>query len=80
MVQAMINIEDHTNRVLNVIKAKYDLRDKSKAIDLMAAQYESEILEPGLRPGYIKKAEGIMKQEAIRVGGLDDFRKRYGLK
>jgi hypothetical protein len=79
MVQAMINVEDHTNTILNVIKAKYNLKDKSEAIDLMAAQYESEILEPGLRPEYVQKAKGIMQEEAIRVGSMEDFRKRYGL-
>tara|TARA_Y100000310_G_scaffold233265_1_gene236130 strand:- start:4394 stop:4570 length:177 start_codon:yes stop_codon:yes gene_type:complete len=47
------------------------------AIDLMAEQYEKEVLEPELRPEYIEKAKRIMKQKAIHV---KDFAKRYGLK
>lgn len=76
MVQAIINIEDNTNRVLNIVKAKFGLKDKSQAIDIMAKQYEENLLEPELRPEYIVKAQKIMKQKAVPV---DDFAKRYGL-
>ena len=79
MVQAFINIEDHTNRILNVIKAKYGLKDKSAAIDMMATEYEEEILEPKLRPEYIEKARKIMKQKAVRVGNVENLRKELGL-
>ena len=67
MVQAIINIKESTNRILNILKAKYGLKDKSQAIDLMAKQYGEEILEPELRPEYIKKAKKIMKEKPIRV-------------
>ena len=79
MVQAIINIDDRTNRILNIIKAKYGLKDKSAAIDFMAAEYEKEILEPELRPEYIKKLKKIEKQETIEVGTVENLRKRYGL-
>src|SRR3989344_4047596 len=61
MVQAMINITEHANRVLNIIKAKYGLKDKSEAIDLVVNGYEESILEPELRPEYIKKLQKIEK-------------------
>lgn len=80
MVQAIININEHANRVINIVKAKFGLKDKSEAIDMMAEQYEEEILEPELRPEYIEKAKKIMKQKKIRVGTVDNLRKRYGLK
>jgi hypothetical protein len=80
MVQAMINIDKRTNQLLNILKAKYDLRDKSQAIDIMAQQYEESLLQPELRPEFIAKAQKIMSQKAIRVGSMDDFDKRYGLK
>ena len=80
MVQAFINIKENTNRLLNIIKAKYGLKDKSQAIDIMAQEYEQEILEPELRPEYIKKAEKIMKEKPVRVGNPKDFRKMMGLK
>jgi hypothetical protein len=77
MVQAIINITDRSNRIINIIKAKYGLNDKSEAIDLMAEQYENELLEPELRPEYIGKAAKIQKQKLIKVGSADKLRKRY---
>ncbi len=77
MVQAIVNIDDHTNHILNIVKAKYNLRNKSKAIDMMAVQYEENILEPELRPEYIEKALKIMEEKPIKVGTVEDLRKRY---
>jgi len=65
MVQAIINIEEQTNRVLNIVKAKFGLKDKSEAIDVMAKQYEEEVLEPELRPEYLGKLKKIMKGKHV---------------
>ena len=80
MVQAIINVNERTNQVLNIVKAKYNLRDKSEAINVMAQKYEEAILEPELRPEYIKKALKIMKEKAVYVGTPDNLRKMIGLK
>ena len=80
MVQAIVNVSDKANRVLNILKAKYGLKDKSEAINLMAEIYEKELLEPELRPEYVKKAEKIMKTKGIAVGSVAEARKRYGVK
>jgi len=79
MVQAIININEHTNRILNIIKAKYGLKDKSTAIDLMATQYEEEILEPELKPEYVEKARKIMRQKPVDVGSVENLRTRLDI-
>ena len=79
MVQAFINIDNHTNRVLNIVKAKHGLTNKSSAIELMALQYEEEILEPELRPEYVDKVKKIMRQEPVDVGNVEGLKKRLGL-
>ncbi|MCH8004547.1 MAG: DUF2683 family protein [Nanoarchaeota archaeon] len=61
MVQAVINIDENTNRVLNIVKAKFGLRDKSQAINLVVNEYEETSLEPELRPEYKIKLNKIMK-------------------
>ena len=61
MVQAMINIDERINRILNIVKAKYDLRDKSEAINFVVKEYEENSLEPELRPEYRKKLLNIIK-------------------
>jgi len=77
MVQALIKLKDNTNRVLNVIKAKYNLKDKGEAIELVVNKYIEDEDEPELRPEFIETIKRIQKQKSIRV---DDFAKRYGLK
>jgi len=61
MVQAMININDNANRVLNIVKAKNGLKDKSEAINLVVEEYEQSFLEPELRFDYKKKLLKIIK-------------------
>ena len=61
MVQAIIKIKEETNKVLNIVKAKHSLKDKSSAIDKMAEEYARNILEPSLRPEYVQKIKDIEK-------------------
>ncbi len=79
MVQAIINIDERTNQILNVIKAKYALRDKSQAIQIVVNQYGDNLLEPELRPEYIQKAKKIIQKKAINVGSVDKLKERLGI-
>lgn len=73
MPQAVINISDHANRILNIIKAKYDLRDKSEAIDRMAMEYEEELLEPELRPEFVESIKKAQKGKFKKVNKISDI-------
>jgi viroplasmin and RNaseH domain-containing protein len=77
IVQALVEIDENTNRVLNIVKAKYGLKDKGEAIELVITEYIEYEGEPELRPEFIKKMKEIKKQRSIKV---NDFAKRYGLK
>ena len=61
MVQAIININENVNRVLNIVKAKYGFKDKSEAINLVVSKFEKNLLEPELRPEYKVKLAKIIK-------------------
>ena len=77
MVQAIINIDEHTNQILNIVKAKFGLKDKSSAIEVVVGQYEEEVLEPQLRPEFIKKMKKVRKEQTVKI---KDFKKHFGLK
>ncbi len=77
MVQALVNIDEERDRVLNIVKGKFGLKNKSEAINLIIIKYEEEFLEPELRPEFIEKMKKISKEKSIKV---DDFGKRYKLK
>jgi len=76
MTQALIKLNENINRVLNIVKAKYDLKDKSETIEFIVKKYIEYENEPELKPEFINKINKIKKEKSIRV---DDFAKRYGL-
>jgi len=75
MVQAVINIKEHANRVLNIVKAKYGFKDKSQAIEHVIEKYEEAFLEPQLRPEYIEKLEKIRKGKYTRYNSVEELKK-----
>jgi hypothetical protein len=77
MPTAIVKLKDRTNRVINVIKAKYGLNDKSAAIDKMAEEYELEVLEPELRPEYIGKLKLLEKEKSIKVKDVDAYFSKF---
>ena len=56
MVKALIEINKDTNRILNIVKAKYNLKDKGKAVEIIVRRYEETSLDPGLRTSQFRKA------------------------
>ncbi len=62
----MINVEERTNHVLNIVKAKYGLRDKSLAIDRVVNEYEERL--PELRHGHKDKVLKIVKEKHLSEG------------
>jgi len=76
MVQAIINLSEHENRVINIIKGKFGLRNKSEAISLIIREYERRFLEPELRPEYIEKMRKREKEPTVKI---KDFKKHFGI-
>jgi hypothetical protein len=74
MVKAIVILDERTNRILNILKAKHGLKDKSQAINLMAQQYEECVLEPQLRPEFIESLKASQNEKTNKV---QDFSKRY---
>lgn len=79
MVKAIVDISEDANRILNIIKAEYGLKDKSQAIDRMAEDYKEMVFEPKIKDSYLRKLKNIQNEPLIKIGTLKDFRKRYNL-
>lgn len=75
MVQALVEIDENTNRVLNVVKAKYGLKDKGKAIQVVVEKYIEEENEPELRPEYLEKLKRIRKGKYLSFSSINQLRK-----
>lgn len=73
MPTAIVELNDKANRVVNIVKAIYNLKDKSQALNKMAEEYEQEILEMQLRPEYLKKLKRIEKEKSLKVKDVDEY-------
>lgn len=78
MVQAMISIGEHEDRVITIVKGKYGLKNKTDAINFIITKFEEELLEPELRPEYINKIQNIEKKgKFTRYKNIDELRKQH---
>jgi len=76
MVQAIVNLKENGDRVLNIVKGKYGFKNKSEAMNFVLDEYEKNSLEPELRPEYVKKIKNIEKKgKFTEFESISDLRK-----
>lgn len=75
MTQALISLSKEANRILNIVKAKHNLKDKSAAVEEVIEHFVECAGEPDLREEFIERIKKAEKGKFIRV---DDFAKQYG--
>ena len=78
MVQSIIDMNEDENRILNIVKAKFGLKNKSQAVALILKIYADSFLEPELRPEYLEKLRRIDKQKGIHFKSIEELRKLTG--
>ena len=74
MVQAVINLNEKEDRILNIVKGKFGLKNKSEAINLIINEYEQEFLEPELKPEFVERLERLEKQKGIPFKNIAELR------
>jgi len=68
LVSAQVYLDDYTNHVLNVIKAKFGLTDKSDAINKLAEIYGEDYVEKDANGEYVKKILDIEERHLKKYG------------
>jgi hypothetical protein len=77
MVQAIVNLGEHEDRVLTIIKGKYGLKNKSDAVNFLIGKFEEDLLEPELRPEYVDKIRNLEVNGKFNAySSIDDLRKK----
>ncbi|MBT3940985.1 DUF2683 family protein [Candidatus Woesearchaeota archaeon] len=61
MVKAIIDINKDSNRILNIIKAEYDLKTKSDAIEKLAELYNKDKVVVATRKRPLDLTENFRK-------------------
>lgn len=75
MVQSIINLGEDEDRILNIVKAKYGLKNKSQAISVVTKIYGESFLEPELRPEYLERLSKISREKGISFNNIEQLRK-----
>ena len=75
MVQAIVNLGEHEDRLLTIVRGKFGLKNKSEAVNFVIDKYGEELLEPELRPEYKEKLLKIDKGKFKRFVSIDNLRK-----
>jgi hypothetical protein len=68
MVSARMEITDYANRVLNVVKAKFALIDKSAALNKFVELYGDEFVERDVKDDYVKSVVEVEKKHFKKYG------------
>jgi hypothetical protein len=75
MVQAIIRLSEHQDRVVNVVKGKHGLKNKSAAIGRIIEEYEEQFIGREIRPEYLRKLRKISKEPHIIFKDVKELRK-----
>jgi len=75
MVQSIIDIGEDEDKILNIVKAQYGLKNKSQAVAFIAKKYEDSFLEPELKPEYLEKLNKIREGKYLKFGSIEELEK-----
>jgi hypothetical protein len=78
LVKSIIELTERESRVINIVKAKYGLKDKSQALSVILKRYEECELEPQLRPEFVKEIEETLKKGKFLK--VKDFAQEFDIK
>lgn len=67
MPKAVVDLSEHANRIVNVVKARDGLRGKNEAIEAIVAAYEERILDPALRPEFVESLQRVRRGPFRRI-------------
>jgi len=73
MPKAVVELSEHANRIVNVVKARDGLSGKSAAIEKIVEEYEEKILDPAFRPEFVEDVQRIRKGRFRKARSLDDL-------
>ncbi|MSS74963.1 DUF2683 domain-containing protein [Candidatus Pacearchaeota archaeon] len=75
MVQSVIDVDERVDRVINIVKAKFGLKNKSEAVTMITNSYEQYELEPELRPEFVAEVRESEKEKGIPFKNIQELRR-----
>ena len=73
MPKAVIDLSEHANRIVNVVKARDGMKSKSEALERIVEDYEEYILDPALKPDFQVDLQRIRQGQFEAIDDLGDM-------
>ncbi len=73
MPKSVVELSEHANRIVNVVKARDGLKGKSAAIERIVEEYEDKILDPALRPEVEEQILRMRKGKFQTIRSTDEL-------
>jgi hypothetical protein len=80
MPHALLKLSSNASRALDVVKAKYHLKDKAEAVEMLVNKYIEDSGDPELRPEFLEELIKARKGPFIRVKDVDGLFSRNSKK
>lgn len=84
VVSARIELSEYANKVLNMIKIKFNLHDKSEAINKFVELYGEDVVEKEASDEYVVKIINMCNEHFHKYGhrkmGMEELHKLTGVK
>ncbi len=68
MTQARLELEDYTLRVLDVVKGKYGLKNRTEALNKFVRDYGGEIVEPQINEEVLVHFDNVVREHEEKYG------------
>ena len=72
MVKNIINISDRESRIINLVKAKFGMKNKNQALGMIIQGYAEHFLEKSLLP----PEEKAKREPATKISDVGELKKR----
>ncbi len=73
MPKAVIDLSEHANRIVNVVKARDGMKSKSEALERIVEDYEEFILDPAFKPDFQADLQRIREGQFEAVNDLGEL-------
>lgn len=78
MTSAIINFTEENGWMLNIIKARFALGNKSDTVNFIIQKFGKELIEEEVRPEYAKKLAKIRKEKLRTFSSSEEMRRELG--
>jgi len=74
MVQAIVNLGEYEDRILTIVRGKFGLKNKSDTVNFVIDKFGEEMLEPELKPEFVKRIKKIEKEKGIKFKDINELK------